>query len=301
MSNSTRALIDVTVTAGSEDEPQPAERVAEDAFRATGTQWQFGEVLVSDLRLEASAHGMRSQTPDRYPQERAVNVVFVLEGAAHVTLQDATFIFVAGAGVVLPSNELPPFFCTEPSRVLVVSLAGPDARELSGLIPERPTAIAAAVIATHPTLGFLLALMSTARQHPIRTPPAGAIIAKLVASLLDADHDWHTRPNHPRVAEVLALIDQRHADPTFDTKALARHLHTTPREIELLFLDVHGGQRPSDILLERRLVAAMTLLHPGTSQTAEEIATRSGFTSAGHLDTAIDGVYGLDTKTLLAL
>lgn len=271
------------------------------SFRATGTQVQFGDVLVSDLELAVAEHDREPETPGTYPREGAINVVFVLEGAAHVTLADSTFIFVAGAGIVLPSNVLPPFFCTEPSRVLVVSLAGPDSRELTGLVPERPTAIAAAVIATHPTLGFLLALVGTARQHPIRTPPAGAIIAKLVASLLDADQDWHTRPNHPQVSEVLSVIDERHADATFDTKALARHLHTTPRDLDGLLNDHHGGRRAIDILLERRLVTALTLLHPGTTQSAEEIALRSGFASVAHLDGAIDTVYGLDTRTLLAI
>jgi AraC-like DNA-binding protein len=298
---STHATIDVVGRAAREVELLPPQAKTEDVFHATGTQWQFGEILVGDFRLEAFGDDRHPQGPPRYPTEQAVNVVFICEGTAHVSLAGSTFVFVAGSGVVLPTNELPAFYCTVPTRILAVSLRGPDAFVLSGLIPEQPTAIAAAVIGTHPALEFLLALVATAQKHPIKTPPAGAIIAKLVASMLGADLDWHTRPNDPAVTEVLTLIDERFKDPAFDVKAIARHLHITTRDLELLFDRQYGGRRPSDVLLERKLVAAMTLLHPDSACSAEQIAARSGFATVAALDEAIDSVYGLDTKTLLAI
>jgi AraC-like DNA-binding protein len=268
--------------------------------RVSGAQWQFGNVLISDVLLQPGQSDDRLRA-DLLPPRSDVNLVFVLEGAVQVQLDGGTFVFVAGAGIVLPSNELPAFTCTTAGRVLVVSLAD-HSRRLRETVPERPTAIAAAVIETHPTLGFLLALVDTARRHPIKTPPAGSIIVKLCAALLDADQDWHTRPHDAQVAEILELIDKRHSDQAFDIKAVARHLRVTPRDVSAVLEHRHGGRQVDDILLERRLVAAMTLLHPGKSRaSAEQIAARSGFPSVTFLDSALGGVYGLDTGTLLEI
>lgn len=291
MNFSTRADVDVSGT----DVPMI------ENIHAVGTQWRFGELVVGAYRLEALGNDAHPQASVQSPQEDSINVVFILKGAVHVTVDGSTFVFVAGAGLVLPTNELPAFFCIETSDVLAVSLKGAEASALFGMVPNRPTAIAAAVIATHPALEFLLALVATAERHPIRTPPAGVIIAKLIASLLDADQDWHTRPHDPKVSEVLTLIDRRHTDPTFDAKAIARHFRATLPDLELLLDGQYGGRRPSDVLLERRLVSAMTLLHPDGALSAEQIAFRSGFASVTQLDEAIDGVYGLNTETLLAI
>jgi AraC-like DNA-binding protein len=269
-----------------------------DRFRVSGTQWGFGRSTVTELTLSSFEHSLTPGTPLGFPVLGSVSIVYILGGSAHVVIAGSSYYFGEGTAAVLSMDQLPRVICGAPVRLLIVSVETQTA-ELTALLPDRFSSMAAAVVRTHPALTYFLALIASARSHRISTELTAAIIASLLKGLLVSDRNWHTRSARPGLTQLLDLISTRHADLLFDRRLLARAADMSVRRLDRLLLDLGEDKSATELIDERRMITAMTLLRPESMLSIERIAERCGFVSSGALDTAVERVYGVTATALL--
>ncbi|RFA22760.1 helix-turn-helix domain-containing protein [Subtercola boreus] len=274
---------------------------AQDApeFAVRGTRCTFGRSTIADLTLTSFDHDAAIGVPVGFPNPASLSLVFVVEGMAEVVTEGSRYFYTAGSAAVQPAHTTPRVICRQSTRLLSVSFDA-GSSDFDGMLPERFTAISASVVRTHPAVPFFLALATVMKTHPIRTEPAATILTRLVAGLLSADQDWHTRPDRPVLSHILDLIAEHHTDPSFDRKSLARQNKTTARALDEM-LQQTGWKTAEELITERRLITAVPLLRPGTLPEVESIAERCGFPSREAFETIVERVYGVNASALLTL
>ena len=101
----------------------------------------------------------------------------------------------------------------------------------------------------------------------------------------------HTRYRiaSPKLAEVIALMEQSRADPP-GLADIAARVSLSARQVERLF-QRHLKQSPSEFYLALRLARARTLLRD-TSQAVRAIAAECGFKSTSHFSSSYRRAYG---------
>jgi hypothetical protein len=300
MELSTRASIDLTGPAGLALLGPSIRSDNSRDFRMVGDTWSFGpahitELTVTELEYEASAGSPFVSAP-----AHDVTIVFVLDGSVHTrTTNEGGLIFVAGTAAVLEPGQLPALSCDAGTHLLFVTAPQhPDHPETS--TPGRLSALLAATVRNEPALDFYLALIRTVRTHSIAARSSGAIIIRLMDSLLAADQAGAMEPAMKDAARISALIAEHSTDPSFGPRSLARHLRIPPRDLDEVVGMRTLGERAATLIAQHRLVHAMALLQPSTRLTIEEVAILSGHRSSQHLEAAVQSVYGLDASALLA-
>ncbi len=99
-----------------------------------------------------------------------------------------------------------------------------------------------------------------------------------------------------RRLQVIDFIDKHFAQPDLCIASIARHLHLSPRYIQMAFAS--DDITPSDYLRQRRLAAcASRLENPAHSKvTITEIALSCGFNSSAYFSTEFRRVYGMSPR-----
>lgn len=99
-----------------------------------------------------------------------------------------------------------------------------------------------------------------------------------------------------RRMQVINFIDKHFSQPDLCIASIARHLHLSPRYIQMAFAS--DDITPSDYLRERRLAAcASRLENPANSKvTITEIALSCGFNSSAYFSTEFRRIYGMSPR-----
>ena len=96
--------------------------------------------------------------------------------------------------------------------------------------------------------------------------------------------------------QVKAYIDKHFSQPDLCTASIARHLHVSPRYLQMAFSS--EGTTPSDYMRRRRLLVSATMLqNPAmTRHTITDIALSCGFNSSAYFSTEFRRAYGISPK-----
>jgi AraC-like DNA-binding protein len=96
--------------------------------------------------------------------------------------------------------------------------------------------------------------------------------------------------------QVIKFIDKHFAEPDLCTASIARHLHLSPRYIQMAFNS--SDFTPSDYLRNRRLEACASLLtNPAKAGTTiTDIAMSCGFNSSAYFSTEFNRRYGMSPR-----
>jgi len=99
-----------------------------------------------------------------------------------------------------------------------------------------------------------------------------------------------------RCDQVKAYIDKHFAQPDLCTASIARHLHLSPRYLQMAFSSKETT--PSDYVRQRRLIACASMLqNPAMSaRTITDIALSCGFNSSAYFSTEFRRAYGMSPK-----
>jgi AraC-like DNA-binding protein len=99
-----------------------------------------------------------------------------------------------------------------------------------------------------------------------------------------------------RRLQVINFIDRHFSRSDLCIASIARHLHLSPRYIQMAFAS--DDITPSDYLRKRRLAACASMLeNPAKSKvTITEIALSCGFNSSAHFSTEFRRVYGMSPR-----
>jgi AraC-like DNA-binding protein len=103
-----------------------------------------------------------------------------------------------------------------------------------------------------------------------------------------------------RRVQVKAFIDKHFARPDLCIASIAKHLHLSPRYLQMAF--AADDVTPSDYLRKCRLTAAVNLLaNPTKSRiTITEIALSCGFSSSAYFSTEFRRAYGMSPRVYRA-
>jgi len=104
-----------------------------------------------------------------------------------------------------------------------------------------------------------------------------------------------------RRLQVKAFIDKHFAQPDLCVASIAKHLHLSPRYIQMAFAS--DDITPSEYLRKRRLAASVALLeNPAQVRTSiTEIALSCGFSSSAYFSTEFRRAYGMSPRQYRAV
>jgi AraC-like DNA-binding protein len=99
-----------------------------------------------------------------------------------------------------------------------------------------------------------------------------------------------------RRSQVKAYIDRHYSQPDLCIASIARHLHLSPRYLQMAFAS--DDITPTDYLRQRRLAACAAMLEsPAKSATTiTEIALSCGFNSSAYFSTEFRRAYGMSPR-----
>ena len=99
-----------------------------------------------------------------------------------------------------------------------------------------------------------------------------------------------------RRLQVINFIDKHFSRSDLCIASIARHLHLSPRYIQMAFAS--DDMTPSDYLRKRRLAACASMLENQAKSkvTITEIALSCGFNSSAHFSTEFRRVYGMSPR-----
>lgn len=103
-----------------------------------------------------------------------------------------------------------------------------------------------------------------------------------------------------RRMQVKAFIDKHFAQPDLCIASIAKHLHLSPRYLQMAF--AADDVTPSDYLRKRRLTAAVKLLanQAKSRTTITEIALSCGFSSSAYFSTEFRRAHGMSPRAYRA-
>ena len=120
-------------------------------------------------------------------------------------------------------------------------------------------------------------------------------IARPAQEVQRDDLRWRYKITDKRLEKVVRLMDAHQADP-IGVAQLADHAGLSERQLERLFIQQLGNS-PSKFYLRLRLEAARNRLL-ATTDSLEEIADRSGFSSQGHFSRTFKSWWGVSPKSV---
>jgi AraC-like DNA-binding protein len=137
-----------------------------------------------------------------------------------------------------------------------------------------------------------------------RFEQAGPKLARAFLDLLtmmpprgDAPGRWSSKSAlQVRFHQVKAYIDRHFARPDLCSASIARHLHLSPRYLQMAFASEETT--PSDYLRRRRLAACADMLQDPVmaARTITDIALCCGFNSAAYFSTEFRRAYGMSPR-----
>lgn len=277
-----------------------------DSFRTRGTQWTFGDVMVSEMthtpcRIQPD-HGSAA-TDSAY-----VSAIFVLSGSYRIVDTGQHFVFDMGAAGWFPGWSRVSGECTETSRIARVSvpresLQGADRGHQPIGRFDGP------MILRSSALAFVLELLSGA-EDPEDAPadqdevqdgsahPAAAALTTLLSGMFLEQRELASFSGS--VAELwanaMAVIDREYRDALLDPVGLAARLHISLRHLQRAF--AQNGSTISDAIRDRRADAAAALLAGtgGRDLSLSNVALVNGFSSIKEMRFALRSRHGMTPR-----
>lgn len=147
-------------------------------------------------------------------------------------------------------------------------------------------------------MDMMLALIMSRQGRSVAADVSNQFVHGIARPAQDAQRDdlrWRYKITDKRLEKVVRLMDAHQADP-LSIADLADHAGLSERQLERLCAQ-QLGTSPSKFYLRLRLEGARSQLLASTDS-LEEIAEKSGFSSQAHFSRAFKSLWGVSPKTI---
>jgi AraC-like DNA-binding protein len=227
-----------------------------------------------------------------------VRVGFVLSGSITMTPQDGEPILLS-PGAAWSVSDWSPFIAesADGTRCLTITIPTQRLRDRGVRVGGTRVRLEGVRSLKGPLRGFALAIADASwNPTPVGRAVAERLLEDLLVGMFLESTGYAIDVEDLRAdlrARAITHIADRHREPGLNPRAVADHLAVSLRHLQRAFED-SGGSIASAITHRRAETATLLLGSPGASElTIEEVARRSGFSSAFELRAAFRSEHGM--------